>query len=95
MKRSHYASTRKTILANMILVPIIPFLSSLGIGYYYFTTQIETSTISIMKRIITDHSHMIESFLNERRADLELIYNSYSFSELIESETLRKVFEDL
>ncbi len=79
----------------MILVPLIPFILVLGVGYYYFKTSIETSTISSMKRIINDHRHMIESFLMERKGDLELIADSYTFKELSTPRKLLQVFEDL
>lgn len=79
----------------MILVPLIPFILVLGVGYYYFKTSIETSTISSMKRIVKDHRHMIESFLHERKGDLELIADSYTFEELSNPQKLRQVFEDL
>jgi len=79
----------------MILVPLIPFILVLGVGYYYFKTSIETSTISSMKRIVNDHRHMIESFLVERKGDLELIADSYTFKELSTPRKLLQVFEDL
>jgi len=56
-KPNHYAKLKKTILASMILVPFVPFILILGIGYYYFTTSLETSTISSMKRVVEDHRH--------------------------------------
>ncbi len=94
-KKDHYGSMRKNVLTSMILVPIIPLLLILGIGYYYFRTSIETSTISSMKRIVEDHCQMIETFLKERKADLELTCNSYPFRELIEPDKLKKVFTHL
>ncbi|UCG80603.1 MAG: two-component sensor histidine kinase [Desulfobacterales bacterium] len=92
MKKNHYGSMRKIILASMILVPVIPFILILGIGYYYFTTSIETSTISSMKRIVGDHRHMIESFLQERKANLEFILQSYDYEEISDPQKLYDVF---
>jgi two-component system NtrC family sensor kinase len=95
MEKDRYATMRRLILASMILVPLILFIVIMGIGYYYFTTSIETSTISSMKRIVEDHRHMIDSFLSEREADLEFILRSYRYEELTDSENLAKVFERL
>ena len=53
-KKFPYAVMRRTILASMILIPLITFIMILGIGYYYFATSLETGTISSMKRIIED-----------------------------------------
>ncbi|MFH1241393.1 MAG: ATP-binding protein [Pseudomonadota bacterium] len=95
MKKNHYATPKRTVLISMILVPLIPFVLVLAVGYYYFTTSIETSTIATMNRIVQDHRQMIESFLQERKGELELIGDSYTFEELKNQERLRKVFEYL
>lgn len=95
MVKDRYAAMKRLILASMILVPLILFIVIMGIGYYYFTMSIETSTISSMKRIVEDHRHMIDSFLSEREADLEFILRSYRYEELTDTENLAKVFERL
>jgi hypothetical protein len=71
MKRNPYDGLRKFILAAMIIVPFVPFITVCGIGYYHFTSSLENSTIASMRRIVHDHRRMIESFLVERKADLE------------------------
>jgi len=72
-KSGHFSSMRRIIFACMILVPLIPFILALGTGYYYFMTSLENSSIASMKRIVEDHRYMIESFLNERKNDLDFI----------------------
>jgi len=79
----------------MILAPFIPFLSVLGIGYYYFTTSLESNTVSHMKRIVEDHRQMIDTFLNERKADLRLVCDSYTLDEIKSPRRLREVFVHL
>jgi two-component system NtrC family sensor kinase len=95
MKPNPYGALKKTILTCMILVPFIPFILVLGIGYYNFTTSLEGATISTMKRIVEDHRQMIESFLNERSGDLKYVLDSYPFDVLRHTENLQKVFENL
>ena len=90
-----YVKLRKMVLSCMILVPLVPFMLAVFIGFYYFTSALENTTISSTRRIVDDHRLMIESFLQERKADLEFILNSYDFATLAEPETLRKVFERL
>ena len=63
----------------MIILPGITFLVSLFIGYYYFSQNLETQTVERMERIVSDHRHMIDSFLKERQADLEFVIDAYSF----------------
>jgi two-component system NtrC family sensor kinase len=79
----------------MVLVPLIPFMLALCIGYYYFKTSLENSTIASMKRIVQDHRQMIESFLKERKHDLNFILNSYTYQDLNPSEKLDSVFDHL
>ncbi|MBW1784424.1 MAG: two-component sensor histidine kinase, partial [Deltaproteobacteria bacterium] len=75
MKKSLYANLKRVILASMILVPLVTLVVILGIGYYYFTTALESGTIATVKRIVSDHRHMIDSFLTNRKANLEFVLN--------------------
>jgi len=93
MEKNHYITMRRLILASMIAVPLILFIVIMGIGYYYFTMSIETSTISSLKRIVEDHRHMIDSFLREREADLKFILRSYTYEELTVNNKLARVFD--
>ena len=95
MKRNSYAGLKKLILAAMILVPFVPFIMVCGIGYYHFTTSLENSTIASMRRIVHDHRQMIESFLKERKSDLDYILNTRSFEDLSQPENLSLVFKSL
>jgi two-component system, NtrC family, sensor kinase len=95
MKSDYFSTMRRIIFACMIIVPLIPFFLALGTGYYYFTTSLESNTIARMKRIVEDHRQMIESFLEERKHDLDFILNSYSFHDLSQSETLEIIFDHL
>jgi two-component system, NtrC family, sensor kinase len=90
-----YGALKRLILTFMILLPFIPFILVLAIGYSYFTTSLETSTIASMKRIVEDHQQIIESFLKERKADLEFIVYSYRFEDLADPEKLFGVFNQL
>ncbi|MBN2126259.1 MAG: two-component sensor histidine kinase [Deltaproteobacteria bacterium] len=92
---SHYATMKRIILAIMILVPFIPFVIVLAIGYYHFTTSLETNTIASMKRIVEDHGHMIDSFLQERKANLEFILHSYEYEDLADPQILYNIFVQL
>jgi two-component system, NtrC family, sensor kinase len=95
MKSNPYAALKKTILTSMILVPFIPFILALGIGYYNFAASLEDNAIAAMQRIVRDHRQMIESFLMERKADLEFILNTHSFEELRRPENIEHIFEYL
>ena len=95
MKQNPYTGLKKVILARMVLVPLVPFVLVLGIGNYYFTVSLENSTIASIQRIVQDHRQMIESFLMERRVDLEFILNTHTFEDLSRSDKLQRTFENL
>jgi len=95
MEQISYRSIRKLILASMILLPFIPFVLSLAIGFYYFTDALKTQTISNLERIVEDHAQMIDTFLQERKADLELIVRTYRFEQFADAKQLTTVFERL
>ena len=95
MRNNSYAALKRVLLASMILVPLVPFVLVLAIGYYYFTGSLENNTIASMKRIVNDHRQMIESFLMERKSDLDFILNDHSLEDLRSSERLKAIFENL
>ena len=95
MEQGYYRNIRRTILIRMILVPIIPFVAVLGIGYHYFTTSLGRSVVAHMERIVEDHRQMITSFLDERKSDLQFIADSYSFDTVRRAGTLKRIFENL
>ncbi|MGD8387438.1 MAG: ATP-binding protein [Desulfobacteraceae bacterium] len=94
-RKDPYRSLRRLVLACMILVPGIPFVAVLAIGYSHFTASLEANTISAMERIVEDHRLMIESFLEERKADLKFIVDEYELDELAWPRVLREVFQHL
>jgi two-component system, NtrC family, sensor kinase len=95
MEQERYGKLRRLILAIMILVPSAPFIIVLAIGYYYFTTSLENSTIASLKRIVGDHRQMIEAFLTERKADLGFVVSSYLFEELSDPQQLYGILRNL
>lgn len=86
---------KRFILVNMIIVPFIPFMMAIGVSFYYFTTSLENNTAASMKRIVSDHRNMIESFLVERKADLEFVTNAFQYDEINQQEAIDTIFENL
>jgi len=86
---------KRFILVNMIIVPFIPFMMAIGVSFYYFTTSLENNTEASMKRIVSDHRNMIESFLIERKADLEFVTNAFPYDEINQQQAIDTIFENL
>jgi len=94
-EKDRYTGMRRMIFFCMILVPVIPFIAVLGIGYYHFKTSLETSTLATMNRIVEDHRQMIDGFLRERRGDLGFILNTNSYADLTDPERFYNLFTQL
>jgi len=94
-EKDRYTGMRRMIFFCMILVPVIPFIAALGIGYYHFKTSLETSTLATMNRIVEDHRQMIDGFLRERRGDLGFILNTNSYADLTDPERFYNLFTQL
>jgi two-component system NtrC family sensor kinase len=90
-----YTGMRRMVFFCMILVPVIPFVAMLGIGYYHFKTSLETSTLATMNRIVEDHRQMIDGFLKERQGDLGFILHTGSYGDLTDPEKFYKAFTQL
>jgi len=95
MKENQYSALRTKILAGMMVVPIIPFILIVLIGYYYFTASLQSGTIAKLTRVVNDHREMIESFLDERTGDLRYVAETHHLSELARQEILSEVFVNL
>jgi two-component system NtrC family sensor kinase len=94
-EKDQYTGMRRMIFLCMILVPVIPFIAVLGIGYYHFTTSLETNTLATMSRIVEDHRQMIDTFLRERRRDLGFILDTNTYESLTDPEKFYAVFTQL
>jgi two-component system, NtrC family, sensor kinase len=90
-----YSRMRKAILSSMILVPLIPFVLVIVVGYFYSRISIEARTEESLQRIVEDHRQMIDTFLRERRANLEFIISTESFENLSRPRELEFVYDNL
>ena len=93
--KRNYANLRRSILTSMILIPLVTLILILGFGYYFFISSLQSSTIATVKRIVSDHRHMIDAFLMNRKANLDFVLNSYSYDNLIDSEILAGILSQL
>ena len=91
MSETRYGSIKKMIFGCMIMAPLIPFGLTLLIGFFYFDSSIESTTRNTIKRIVSDHGHMIDSFLQERKNDLKYIIETHTYHELSSPEKLKRL----
>lgn len=86
---------KRNIRTYMIVIPLIPLFLAVGISFYYFTTALQNSSTHSLKRIVGDHRDMIESFLLERKSDLELVTNLFDFESISHNQVIDDMFEIL
>lgn len=94
-KQHHYQVLKRKILASMLLTPLIPFALATIVSFYYFSHSIRANTVSKMEQIVENHARLVDSFLQERKADLDFVADSYTFEELRQEKNLTMVFENL
>ena len=90
-----YNDIRKRLLAAMILVPLIPFLASLAIGYSSYRASMKRAALELAGRIASDHGTVIDSFLEERVTDLQVILETIGPAELAKPGRLGDVLDSL
>ncbi|MEW6263837.1 MAG: ATP-binding protein [Thermodesulfobacteriota bacterium] len=90
-----YRAIRQRILTAMLIVPFLPFLLALSVGYYHFYGSLKSEAIAKMEALVDGHRTAIETFLDERSNDLRLIINSYDFNFLKQPANLARIFATL
>ena len=86
---------KHSILFSLIIIPFIPFLLAVGVSFYFFSTTLETNTNRSLKRVVEDHREMIDAFLMERKADLELVQASFDLQTIGEKAVMDRTFKTL
>ena len=95
MRQTPYTAIQRIILGCMIVVPAIPFMLTLIIAHFYFNSSLESSTTATIRRIVADHGRMIDTFLRERKSDLNMILQSNSIEDLSRPIALSGIFHQL
>lgn len=95
MKHEQYRKARHHILAGMIVVPLVPFLISLAVGYYSYSATIEEMAFSSLRQQSQYHARKIGDFLHECRSDLDLALALAPMETLRSQQGLMELFHDL
>ncbi len=75
MKRKLYRGVHKLLLVSMIVVPALPLLLAVTIGYYSYSKTTEKLVVSAIRQSAIDHRDIISVFLKERQSDLQEYLN--------------------
>jgi two-component system, NtrC family, sensor kinase len=88
-EKRYYASLTRNMLLVIILVSFTPLILIAGLIGYYFETSYRQKVIQNLYQLVDNHQQHINSFLNERLADIEFLANSYSYEQLVNQTFLR------
>ncbi|EGB14533.1 integral membrane sensor signal transduction histidine kinase [Pseudodesulfovibrio mercurii] len=70
-KQSSSCGIHRLLLISMIVIPAIPLLLSVAIGFYSFAGESKRFAVSSIRQAAVDRTQLIDEFLHERRSDLE------------------------
>ncbi len=88
---NNYARLHRRLLRALLLACLIPLLLVGGAGYLQFRRYAESMVLDQQERLVSNHRDFIESFLQNRRAELQAVANRYTLEQLLHGE-LERVF---
>ncbi|MGC8493711.1 MAG: cache domain-containing protein, partial [Syntrophobacteraceae bacterium] len=88
-ERRYYASLTRNMVLGIMLVALTPLVLIAGLTGYYFETAYRHKVIETLTQLVEKHQQHINSYLNERLADIKFIANSYSYDQLSNEKFLR------
>jgi two-component system NtrC family sensor kinase len=76
----------------MLLVTILPLVLMAVINYHQYQSSLKTEIVNPLQVLVNKTKHSFELFLEERLSTVRFIASAYSFDELAEEKTLRRIF---
>ncbi|AFM26980.1 sensor histidine kinase [Desulfomonile tiedjei] len=78
----YYKSLTRRIIVTMVVVSIIPLLLISGTIRYFFQVSYQEKVQDHLKVLIKKHRQNIDTFLNEKLANIKELSESYTFEQL-------------
>jgi two-component system NtrC family sensor kinase len=80
--KRYYQLLMRRMISIMIIVSFAPLILITGTVGYYFQRSYREKVIAQLKEMVEKHTQNIDSFLNEKLADIRVLSRSYSFEDL-------------
>jgi len=90
-----FRKTRRMIVVQGLLAPVVTLVLVCGILVYYFTSYSRNQVETTLVRIASDHRHLVDHFLAERASDLQFAAASSSIEDISDQTHLTKLFRNL
>lgn len=88
---NNYARLHRRLLRAMLLTCLVPLFLVGAAGYVQFQRYAESMVLDQQERLVGNHRDFIESFLENRRAELQAVADRYTLDQLLHGE-LERVF---
>lgn len=73
----------------MITISIIPLILVGGVTLYYYSRSIKANVMAYMEVIVTEHKVHINTFLNEKLANIQTLADTFTAQQLLDDSFLR------
>jgi two-component system, NtrC family, sensor kinase len=90
VNESFYRGLTRRIVVIIVVVSIIPLLLISGTIRYYFQVSYQEKVLDHLKVLIKKHRQNIDTFLNEKLADIKLQAESYTYEQLSDETFLKE-----
>ncbi|MEW6615590.1 MAG: ATP-binding protein [Thermodesulfobacteriota bacterium] len=91
----YYRILTRMIVVLMISISIIPLISIGGITIYYYSQSLKNNAIVYLETIVNKHKIHIDTFLEEKLADIQTLVDSTTVEQLLNGSFLRERLEIL
>jgi two-component system NtrC family sensor kinase len=88
--RYYYRSLTRNIVILMITISIIPFILIGGVTLYYYSRSLKANVMAYLEVIVTEHKVHINTFLDEKLANIQTMADTFTAKQLLDDSFLRK-----
>ncbi len=87
--RQYYRLLVRMIVILMVCISIIPLVSIGGVTIYHFSRSLKKSVVTHLETIVWEHKINIDTFLNEKLANMQALADSSTIEQLLDNSFLR------
>lgn len=92
MSGRRYALLKRNIILLMVMVTVIPLALMAVIDYHQYRSRLKAEFLGPMRTLASKSRYSFELFMHERMAALGFIAGTNSYGQMLDPETLRRVF---
>jgi two-component system NtrC family sensor kinase len=90
--QQRYRLLRRNMIILMLLVTLLPLFLMGLVNYHEYQTQLKEEIVSPLRILVNKTKHSFELFLAERVSAVSFIASAYSFDQLADEATLKRIF---